>query len=836
MFDTRMICFRSLVYFIGIFIFSFTANDAYARRKANDKVASKKTATERLQPVLTIKNFGKINEDLKTLNEVFQYKKDGKIDKALEKLREWQTASNEETFYKDFFLAEFGKSSDQFWKLYQQLSKNKKLLRVQLESLKNILQYNLDSNQSIPVANQVIIQESKKILKKVKNLPEGFDFETVYLKWLEKNSISHELCKSERDRWLSQASLELEQIKQGLKSCPIKFEDVIFRTRMLVFSGYENKAKVELEIIQKEHDYKPWEDAYLKAVLFSNTGDPVAAFNEIKPYEKEVSADAKYADNLFYIAQRAGELSKAEDYINQSIKNAYKRNDKRDFEFQKAFLFYQTKHYKEAIVILTHLIKTHPALKRKYKNTDFDNLTWLRAWCYYLDKNYQMAAIEFEKNKAWAKDKARNLYWLAQSEWAQDYKMKAIDYYRQLALPVINGQFFNYYNFLAWLRYETDKGEVYTDLVKNQMNLMKGGRGTYIIPDDSINPIRFITEYKTYYEDIAATDEGDIQIINQDTVAADNSDLSAIEVEGAQDLKNQIKWADSLISWGYSDFAKWHLYEVERALRNRKMAEPLIQYYLDKKFYYRALSLMQKLASPSGRKLALRDDELLWRAFYPKAYQNNVISESVRRKISPYMIWSIMKAETQYKSDAISPVGAVGLMQFMPYTSLKVAELIKDKNHNPHDLFNPDMAIQYGAAYLKKLALEFDDQVPLMAAAYNGGPHRVKFWLDNQQRNTSEDRAMASDDNKNNAKSDTNLAAGKSKEKLVKNLSYDEFIEHIPFSETRTYVKRVISYFVTNQKLYEEKIDINRFRYLIQEVPYKSKEPISLKEEWDFKL
>ena len=66
--------------------------------------------------------------------------------------------------------------------------------------------------------------------------------------------------------------------------------------------------------------------------------------------------------------------------------------------------------------------------------------------------------------------------------------------------------------------------------------------------------------------------------------------------------------------------------------------------------------------------------------------------------------------------------------------------------------------------------------------------------------------------------------------------SYDEFIEHIPFAETRTYVKRVLSYFVTNQKLYEDKIDVKRYKYLIEQNPFQIKEPISLKEEWQFKL
>jgi soluble lytic murein transglycosylase len=232
----------------------------------------------------------------------------------------------------------------------------------------------------------------------------------------------------------------------------------------------------------------------------------------------------------------------------------------------------------------------------------------------------------------------------------------------------------------------------------------------------------------------------------------------------------------------------------------RTSADILVQYYLDKNYYNRGLSLLQKLTSPQMKKLSLRDDELLWKSLYPRAYHLNTNSEALLRKISPNLIWSIMKAETQYKYDAISPVGAIGLMQFMPYTSQKVALLLKDQ-HETKDLYKPEIAIQYGAAYLKKLSVEFDNQLPLVAAAYNGGPHRVKLWLRN-----------------------------------FGDIDFDVFIEHIPFPETRTYVKRVLSFYATYQKIYDEKIDIKKMSFLIEKNPYKIKEPISLKEEWDVSI
>ena len=71
-----MIYIRRILFLFFILSASLSFNEAIARRSK----VSNRTATDRLQPVLTMKNFGKINDDLKTLNDVFQFKKDGKPD------------------------------------------------------------------------------------------------------------------------------------------------------------------------------------------------------------------------------------------------------------------------------------------------------------------------------------------------------------------------------------------------------------------------------------------------------------------------------------------------------------------------------------------------------------------------------------------------------------------------------------------------------------------------------------------------------------------------------------------------------------------------------------
>src|SRR5690606_5955015 len=127
----------------------------------------------------------------------------------------------------------------------------------------------------------------------------------------------------------------------------------------------------------------------------------------------------------------------------------------------------------------------------------------------------------------------------------------------------------------------------------------------------------------------------------------------------------------------------------------------------------------------------------------------------------------IMRAESQYRTDVISPVGARGFMQLMPHTARQVAKLLDDGTYRERQLIGPEVNIRLGTRYLQRLLRKFENPIPLAAAGYNAGPHRVESWLS---------------------------AFG--------NLDMDEFIEHIPFVETRNYVKKVVRNFGIYRDLY----------------------------------
>lgn len=149
--------------------------------------------------------------------------------------------------------------------------------------------------------------------------------------------------------------------------------------------------------------------------------------------------------------------------------------------------------------------------------------------------------------------------------------------------------------------------------------------------------------------------------------------------------------------------------------------------------------------------------EASYRLAYPLAHDQTVWTHGRIHGIDPYMVMGLMRQESTYNSTAVSRVGASGAMQIMPSTGHLLADIAYDTDFTAGDLEDPELAIGYGIAYLGLLMERFDGAFPLAVASYNGGPHNVSAWL----KGTGTDMPM------------------------------DAFVEHIPYRETRDYVKKV---------------------------------------------
>ena len=157
-----------------------------------------------------------------------------------------------------------------------------------------------------------------------------------------------------------------------------------------------------------------------------------------------------------------------------------------------------------------------------------------------------------------------------------------------------------------------------------------------------------------------------------------------------------------------------------------------------------------------------------WLLAYPQAYWDSIVSYSRKYGQDPYFIAAIIREESQFHAEALSTAGARGVMQVMPATGAWVAQMIRVPGFDPNKLFDSNTAINIGTWYIGHLMKRFKGDALFTAAAYNAGPEAVSAWLNKNGHGTER----------------------------------DEFVESIPFSETRGYVKKVMRNYAEYKRIY----------------------------------
>ena len=117
-----------------------------------------------------------------------------------------------------------------------------------------------------------------------------------------------------------------------------------------------------------------------------------------------------------------------------------------------------------------------------------------------------------------------------------------------------------------------------------------------------------------------------------------------------------------------------------------------------------------------------------WNTLNPIFYRDLLNKYAGIYKIDPLLVAAIIKVESKFSPKARSQVGAIGLMQIMPFTGKEIADKLKIDNFQQHDLYVPEINIKIGFYYLNELRREFgDDQVAILAS-YNAGRTNVRYW------------------------------------------------------------------------------------------------------------
>ena len=176
---------------------------------------------------------------------------------------------------------------------------------------------------------------------------------------------------------------------------------------------------------------------------------------------------------------------------------------------------------------------------------------------------------------------------------------------------------------------------------------------------------------------------------------------------------------------------------------------------------YTAQKAMDKLNTKPPK------DDVRWRLVYPLNYYKQVKHNTGLNGNNPELIMSIIREESHFNANAQSGVGAVGLMQLMPATAHEVGQKYGYR-FNTKDLFNPELNIKLGNIYYGGLRGQLNNNDVLSVASYNGGIGSVQNW-----------------------------------QKNLTFIDVDDFIEQIPYEETKNYVKKVFKSYWNYTRIYQ---------------------------------
>lgn len=181
--------------------------------------------------------------------------------------------------------------------------------------------------------------------------------------------------------------------------------------------------------------------------------------------------------------------------------------------------------------------------------------------------------------------------------------------------------------------------------------------------------------------------------------------------------------------------------------------------------YKRAISLISRFAEQTPQGSGQMN---IYDILYPIAYWPTVREISEHNTLDPLLLLSVMREESRFDPRARSVAGALGLMQIMPHTARALDRRLNLDISDDAAIYDVKTNIAIGGYYLNSLLKEFGS-LPVALAAYNAGHDRVREWI-----------------------------------KEGNYRSFDEFVEDIPYDETKNYVKRVLLTYATYMNLWQK--------------------------------
>lgn len=162
----------------------------------------------------------------------------------------------------------------------------------------------------------------------------------------------------------------------------------------------------------------------------------------------------------------------------------------------------------------------------------------------------------------------------------------------------------------------------------------------------------------------------------------------------------------------------------------------------------------------------IKIDDIIMKKLYPLKYSEYVQKYAEEYNMDKYMVYAIIKAESNFDENAKSSSNAIGLMQIMETTALETANKM-DFEVTEEELFKPEINIKIGLKYFTYLLNHYNNNYPLAIIAYNAGMGNVDAWI---------------------------------KDRTIKEDGTD--IENVPYKETNNYVRKILRDYEIYKELY----------------------------------
>jgi soluble lytic murein transglycosylase len=266
---------------------------------------------------------------------------------------------------------------------------------------------------------------------------------------------------------------------------------------------------------------------------------------------------------------------------------------------------------------------------------------------------------------------------------------------------------------------------------------------------------------ESYYQALASRGllRAGVEIADPKTSASTIADMADPPLSSA--VAYHLSRARELSTISLHRLAVIELNEVDRLSKNQTQLRPLLAHeYFKNQAYNRSLAIANQLPSSSSDRNLLR---------FPLAYWEMIQQKAQERDLDPYLVLALIRQESLFDPRARSPATALGLMQLLPSTAARVARQIGMPPPSNEQLFQPEINLVLGTQYLKDLLQRYSNDWFKAIAAYNAGESAVDRW----------EKELLTDD-------------------------AEEFVERIPYLETRGYVKLVMRNHRIYKRLYDQ--------------------------------